>query len=46
MASGTEETTSEPGASSSTSGDEFEKLDTASVFVVDPTVIADEMHDG
>ncbi len=36
----------EPGARSSTSGLEFENDDIASVLVVEPTVIADEMQAG
>src|SRR5687767_2499063 len=43
---GTDELIPVPGASSSTCDDEFEKLDTASPLVVEPTVIADEMHAG
>src|SRR4051794_22403961 len=44
--SGIDDSICPPGASSSTSDDEFEKLDTTSVFSVEPTVIASEMHDG
>ena len=43
---GTDELIADPGASSSTSGDEFENDEMTSDLSVEPTVIADEMQAG
>ncbi len=43
---GTEELIAEPGANKSTIDALFEKFDTTSLFVVEPTVTAVEMHPG